>query len=190
MTIKRVEIQGLRTINEGFVRRVIKTRVGQNYVRRQVQEDVRELWRTRKFLNVFADTSVEDGQAVVTLQLQERPEILSVEIEGNKRFTDEQLFKELSFFAGSVLDMFEINQGLASILQKYQEKGYYYAEVELDGRALEAEARVVYRVTEGPRVKVRKVRFEGVRSYPEPRLRLMVRTQTYMWILRSGALDD
>ena len=43
MTIKRVEIDGLRTINEGFVRRIIRTRAGQNYVRRQVQDDVREL---------------------------------------------------------------------------------------------------------------------------------------------------
>ena len=190
MAIKRVEIQGLNTINEGFVRRIIKTRAGQNYVRRQVREDVRELWRTRKFLNVFADTSVEDGQVVVTLRLQERPEILSVEIDGNKRFSDTDLFKELSFFAGSVLDMFEINRGLENILQKYKEKGYYYAEVELDERALADEARVIYRITEGPRVKVRRIRLEGVHSYPEPRLRLMVRTQTYLWILRVGALDE
>jgi outer membrane protein insertion porin family len=190
MTIKRVEMEGLRTINEGFVRRIIKTRAGQTYVRRQVQEDVRELWRTRKFLNVFADTSVEDGEVVVTLRLQERPEIVSVEIEGNKRFSDDELFKELSFFAGSVLDMFEINQGRENILQKYKEKGYYYAEVELDRRALEAEARVIYRVIEGPRVKVRRIQFEGARSYPEPRLRLMVRTQTYLWIFRTGALDE
>ncbi|MBU0617346.1 MAG: outer membrane protein assembly factor BamA, partial [Planctomycetes bacterium] len=188
--IERIEIQGLETIGEGFVRRIIKTRAGQNYVRRQVQEDVRELWRSRKFLNVFADTSVEDGQVVVVLRLQERPEILSVEIEGNKRFSDEDLFKELGFFAGSVLDVFEINQGLENILQKYKEKGYYYAEVELDRRALQAEARVVYRIIEGPRVKVRKIRFEGARSYPEPRLRLMVRTQTYLWVFRTGALDE
>ena len=190
MVIKQVEIQGLATINEGFVRRTIKTRAGQNYVRRQVQQDVRELWRTRKFLNVFADTTVEDGQAVVIIRVQERPEILSVELEGNKRFSNEELYKELSFFAGSVLDMFEINQGLDNILQKYKSRGYYYAEVELDQRALETEARVIYRITEGPRVKVRKIMIEGSHSFPEPRLRLMIRTRTYLWIFRVGAFDE
>jgi len=190
MSIALVEIQGLKTINEGFVRRIIKTRAGQNYTRRQVQEDVRELWRTRKFLNVFADTRVEDGQAVVTLRVQERPEILTVELEGNKRFTDEDLYKELSFYAGSVLDMFEINRGLENILQKYKGRGYYYAEVTLDERMLRDEARVIYRITEGPRVKVRKVLFEGVRAFAEPRLKLLVRTQTYWWIFRTGALDE
>lgn len=190
MVIKRVEVRGLETISEGFVRRIIKTRAGQSFLRRQVQEDVRELWRTRKFVNVFADTSVEDGQVVVAIRVQERPEIRSVEIQGNKRFSDEELFKELSFFAGSVLDLFEINRGLENILQKYKEKGYYYAEVELDERALATEARVIYRVTEGPRVKVRKIRLEGARAFAEPRLRLKIHTQTYFWILRTGAFDE
>jgi outer membrane protein assembly complex protein YaeT len=190
MLVKRVEMQGLLTINEGFVRQIIKTRAGQSYSRRQVQEDVRELWRTRKFLNVFADTAVEDGQVVLTLRFQERPEVLSVEIVGNKRFSDNDLFKELGFFAGSVLDLFEINRGLENILQKYKEKGYYYAEVKLDEQVLERESRVIYRVTEGPRVKVRRIEFEGARSFPEPRLRLKVRSKTYIWLLRAGAFDE
>lgn len=190
MVIRRVEIQGLETISEGFVRRIIKTRAGQDYLRRQVQGDVRELWRTRKFVNVFADAVVEDGQAVVTFRVREKPEILSVEIEGNKRFSDEQLFRELSFAAGSVFDRFEINRGLENLLQKYKEAGYYYAEVELDERALAAESRVIYRVTEGPRVRVREIRLVGARSYAEPRLRLKVRSQTYLWVFRKGALDE
>ena len=190
MNIARVEMDGLRTISEGFVRRIIKTRPGQPYSRRQVQEDVRELWRTRKFINVFADPSVEDEQLVVTLRFQERPEVLSVEIEGNKRFSNEELYKELSFFAGSVLDLFEINRGQENILQKYREKGYYYAKVELDEQALAKESRVIYRVTEGPRVKVRKIVLEGVRSFAEPLLRLKIRTKTYIWLLRTGALDE
>jgi outer membrane protein insertion porin family len=190
MILRRVEVSGLETISEGFVRRIIKTRPGQPYSRRQVQEDVRELWRTRKFLNVFADAAVEDGQAVVVFRFQERPEIRSVEIEGNKRFSDADLFKELAFAAGSVLDRFEINRGRENILRKYKEAGYYYAEVELDERALENEWRVIYRVTEGPRVKVRKIRFEGVQSFPEPQLRFKVRTQTYLWIFRKGAFDE
>jgi outer membrane protein insertion porin family len=190
MVIRRVEIQGLEAISEGFVRRIVKTRPGQTYVRRQVQEDVRDLWRTRKFLNVFADTAVEDGQVVVIFRVQEKPEIRSVEIEGNKRFTNEELFKELGFAAGSVLDRFEVNRGLENILQKYKEAGYYYAEVMLDEQALLTEWRVIYRVTEGPRVKVRRIRLEGVHSFAEPRLRLKIRSQTYLWIFRKGAFDE
>jgi outer membrane protein assembly factor BamA len=47
----------------------------------------RELLRTRRFLNAFATTAVAAGQAIVTFTVQEKPEIVSVELEGNKAFT-------------------------------------------------------------------------------------------------------
>ncbi len=190
MRIRRVEVRGLQNISEGFVRRIIKTRAGQVLSRKQVQDDVRELWRTRKFINVFADTSVEGGQAVVTFHFEERPAIASVEIIGNKQFTDAQLFNELSFAAGSPLDLFAINEGLDNIERKYREKGFYYVKVTLDEQALEKERRVVYHIIEGPRVRVRQIEIEGVHAFPVPRIRLLIRTKTYLWILRSGALDQ
>lgn len=188
--IRRVEIRGLETISEGFIRRVLKTRAGQNYVDRQVQEDVRELLRTRKFLNVIADSTLEEGQAVVVFTVQEKPVIRSVELDGNKRFTDEELFKELAFSAGSVLDRFEVNRGRENILQRYKEKGYYYAEVQIDEEALRTEYRVIYRITEGPRVKVRRILFEGVRAFPELQLRFRIKTRTYFPIFVTGAFDE
>lgn len=188
--IRRVDIRGLETLSEGFVRRILRTRVGQNYLERQVQEDVRELLRTRKFINVVADSVMEQGQAVVIFTVQEKPVIRSVEIDGNKRFSDEELFKELAFSAGSVLDRFEINRGRDNILQKYREKGYHYAEVRIDEESLSVENRVVYRVTEGPRVRVRRILFEGVRAFPEPQLRFKVRTRRYFPIFSAGAFDE
>src|SRR5262245_54278612 len=53
--IKRVEVKGLESMSEGFVRRTVKTRESQPFERNQVQEDVRELLRTRKFLDVRAE---------------------------------------------------------------------------------------------------------------------------------------
>lgn len=190
MVIRRVDIRGLEAISEGFIRRVLKTRVGQNYREAQVQDDVRELLRTRKFLNVIADASIEEGQAVVVFTVQEKPTVRSVEIEGNKRFTEDELFKELAFSAGSVLDRFEVNRGRENIERKYREKGYYYAAVQVDEEMLRLEDRVVYKVTEGPRVKVRKIVFEGVRAFPEPQLRFKLKTQTYFPIFVAGAFDE
>lgn len=188
--IRRVDIEGLQSLSEGFVRRIIKTRAGQNLEIARVQEDVRELLRSRKFLNVTGDTFLDESQAVVVFRVREKPTVATVEIDGNKAFSDEDLFKELAFAAGSVLDRYEVDRGRENILRKYKEKGYYYAEVTLDEIALEAESRVLYRVTEGPLVRVRDIRFEGVSSLPEPQLRTKIHTQTYLWIFRAGALDD
>lgn len=189
-TIRRVEVTGLKTISEGFVRRSIKTREGQPFLLAQTQEDVRELLRTRKFLNVVADPKMEEGEVVVTFTLQEKPEVTTLEIEGNKRFSSETLYKELSFASGQPLDRFEVNRGRENILRKYREKGFYYAQVDIDEKALEEESRVIYKIVEGPRVKVRHIVFEGVTAFSEVQLLLQVKSQTYFWLFRTGAFDE
>ncbi|NWG24140.1 MAG: outer membrane protein assembly factor BamA, partial [Pseudorhodoplanes sp.] len=189
--ILRVEIRGLETISEGFVRRIIRTRAGQPYLEQQVAEDVRELLRARKFLAVFASPpAIEDGQVVIVFNVQEKPVIRTVELEGNKNFSNDDLFKELGFAAGSVLDRFQIDQGRDALLRKYREAGYYYVQVDLDETALSSEARVVYKIIEGPRVRVRRIEFEGARAFPRLQLRLKVRTPTSLWIFRTGAFDE
>lgn len=190
MLIRRVEFTGLRTISEAFVRRLVKTREGQNLALAQVQEDVRSLVRSRKFIDANAATAIEDGQAVVTFNVQEKPEIVGIVVEGNKKFSTEDLFKELSFSARTPADRYEILRGRENILRKYKEAGYYYATVDLDETALENENRVIYRIVEGPRVKVRRIVFEGNRTFAEARLKEKVKTRTYLWIFRAGALDE
>lgn len=189
LRIRRVEILGLQATAESFVLRTIKTREGQPFVRADVEQDVRELLRTRKFLNAFADTRVEAGEAIVVFTLQEKPTVRTVELEGNKKFSDADLF-ELTPVAGAPLDRYEINRGRDQIVEKYKEAGYFYVEVGIDEAALEAESRVVYRITEGPRVRVRKILFEGNRAYSNLRLGQYVQSQTYIWIFRTGALDE
>ena len=122
MTVRRVEVAGLQTISEAYIRRLLKTREDQPLSRKQVEEDVRELLRSRKFLGAFATMRVEDSQAVVVFNVQEKPAIVSVEVQGNKVFTDTELY-ELTPAAGSVLDRYEINRAKEDILQKYKQKG-------------------------------------------------------------------
>jgi len=62
--------------------------------------------------------------------------------------------------------------------------------VTLDERALADEARVIYRIVEGPRVRVRRIVLEGARSFAEPRLRMKIRTQRYFWPFRRGIFDE
>jgi outer membrane protein assembly complex protein YaeT len=189
MVVRRVEITGLKAVSEAYIRRMIKTREDQPFTRAQVEDDVRELLRSRKFLAAFATTSVEEGQAVVVFNVQEKPAIVSVEIEGNKQFTDTELY-ELTPAAGAVLDTYEVNRARDDILQKYKQKGYYYASVTLDQGLLQTENRVVYRITEGPRVRIRHILYEGNRSYSPRLLSTRIETKTYIWIFRTGALDE
>ena len=175
-------------ISETYVAARHQDAQGQPFRRAQVEEDVRELLRTRRFLNAFAATAVEENQAVVVFTVQEKPELVSVELEGNKAFPDDQLFA-LTPAAGDVIDMYEVRRGRDEILRKYREAGYYYVEVTFDERALQYEGRLIYRINECPKVRVRQILFEGNRSFPDWRLRSKVQTRTALWIVRVGAFD-
>lgn len=187
--VKRVDLDGLRNVSESYVRRILKTRSGQNYVRQQVQDDIRELLRTRKFLDVSAATRMEAGELVVVFALKEKPEIEALEISGEKQIKRSDIDKELTIAVGQPMDRYEVGRTRDNILRKYREEGYYYASVTVDEAALD-EGRVVITIVEGPRVRVRKIAFEGVRSFPELALRFRVRTGTYFPILAKGAFDD
>lgn len=189
LMVQAVEIQGLEAISEAYVRRVIKTRPNQPFAIRQVEQDVRELLRTRKFLAAFADSRVADGQAIVIFTVQEKPTLLSVEIEGNKKFKDNQLY-EFTPVPGGVLDVYALRQARDDMLQKYRQAGYYYVDITLDEPLLQSEGRALYRVVEGPRVRVRNIRFEGARSFGTARLRTHVESRTYFWLFRTGAFDE
>ena len=189
MLVKRIEFQGLQTISEGFVRRVVKTRASQPYTLAQVQEDVRALLRTRKFVNAQARTRVEDNEVVVTFLVAEKPEIRTIELEGNKRYSDTELYPLLPL-PNTPLDRYEVNRGREAIERKYKAAGHYYITVVIDEAALSREGRVVYRITEGPRVTVRHILIEGNRTFAELRLRTKIQTRTYLWIFRVGAFDE
>ena len=190
MQIKRVDIQGLATISEGFVRRTIRTRENQPYSERQTREDVRALQRTRKFLTVSAETRVEDNLAVIVFVLQEQPETIRLEIDGNKRFTDQELFAILTFAAGDPLDMYAVNKGREDIEREYKDAGYHYVTVVVDQRVLRAEGAVLYRIVEGPRVRIREIVYDGARAFPESQLASKIASRRYIWIISKGDFDE
>jgi outer membrane protein insertion porin family len=132
---------------------------------------------------------VEDGEVTVTFTVVEKPEVQAIEFEGNRKYKEKDLLKELDFSVGDLLDRFAVNQGRENILRKYREAGYGDAEVEVDQDLLKSEQRVLYRIVEGGRIKVRRILFEGNETFSARELKGKIATKTYIWIFRTGAYD-
>lgn len=189
LPIRSVEFLGLETITEAYVRGLIRSEPGAPYEEATVLQDVRRLQRTRKFDSVLAAPRVEDGQVVLVFELVERPLIVDVVIAGARKFKESELRKELPFTVGDPVDVVALQQGRISIEARYREAGYGMAEVSLDQELLRAERIVRYEIVEGPRVRVRKILFEGNAAIRSSRLIREVGTKTYIWIFRTGAYD-
>ena len=188
--IREIRIEGNQLVSEESIRTTLKSKVGEPYTDKQVQEDVRALLQTGKFAAVHATRQLAGDEVVVTFHVAEKPEIESVEFTGNKKFKAKDLYGDVDLAPGSPLDRFAVNRGRDNIERRYKEAGYYYAKVTVDEEALKNERRVIYQIVEGPRVRVRKILFEGNVSYPARRLQREIKTKEYVWIFRTGEFDQ
>jgi len=187
--IQAVEIVGLERVPEAFVRARLRTRPGVVYDEPQIRADLRRLLETGKFEAADATYRFEDGRLIVSFRVREKPLLADVRFEGNQRISAKDLLAEIGLRPGDPVDRFALQQAVERVEQLYRQSGYHYVRVALDEKQLQADRVAVFRIVEGPRVKVRRILFEGNASFSARRLGRVLETKTYLPLLRTGAYD-
>jgi outer membrane protein assembly complex protein YaeT len=189
--IAKVAFDGLEIVDPIYAQSIVKIAAGATWNPEEIAAACARLAETRKFEgNPFAEAREEDGQLVLVFVVKERPFVSEVTFVGNEKFKVDELLKDIDLSAGSPISEFTIGQARQAIERKYKEAGYYHATVDFDPDVLRDERRVLFRISEGPRVKVRRITFEGNNSYTALELRSKIETNTYIWLFRTGAFDD
>ncbi len=181
-----VHFEGLARVSETFCRGQVVTTAGQPFSQTLLDEDVRRLKRSGKFLSVGTTTDLQAGQLSVTFVVVERPVIQSIEFLGNVKYSDTELLRDLDLAPGDPLSVFAVRQRLAELQQRYQDAGHADIRVSVDEAALRDEQRIVFTIEEGPRVRLREIAFEGNTRFPEGELRRKTTASTYLPLLRTG----
>lgn len=137
------------------------------YDRRRLKEELEEVaarYREDGYVavRVRAEGVVTRKDVVFPLvRIHEGPK-LEVEIEGNRSLSDEDLRGVLTFGESGAFDEQEVEASRQAIVEAYQAVARYFARVEADPPRVSRERVAVrFRVTEGPRVYVRRVEIEG-----------------------------
>lgn len=184
--VKNIEFVGLVRASEIFCRSKMVTAPGKRFSQTVLDEDIRRLVRTGRFVDVRAETTTEQGQTSIRMLLRERQLIVSIEFRGNKKFSDKALSKEFDLAPGEPLNTFSVRQAVLAIEQRYKNAGYGDVGVQLDEGLLRAEQRIVFVIEEGPRVRIRKIKFEGNSAYSARKLRGLIKVKTYWPLFRTG----
>lgn len=189
--IDRVDFEGTKSVDFGYLQGVVRIAPGDAWNRDQIAEACARLQATGKFEGTpFAEARDEDGRLILVFVVVERPFVTSVDFVGNEKYDTDELLKEIELSTGSPISEFLISQAQQAIERKYKEGGYYHVHVEVDQEVLKNEDRVLFTISEGPRVKVRRIYFEGNQSFDALTLRSKIETATYIWLLRTGAYDE
>ena len=188
-TIIEVRVTGQKYRSPAAILADVRIRPGQPYNEDAVREDVQRMLKTLRYEAVSAVKTQTDKGVIVTFRVVERPVIAAVRFEGNKALTEKDLAKVVTVSPGDPVDEYLIRSGQQAIESRYRALGFYKVRVSYDRDALAQRREVVYKVREGPKAYLKKVRFKGNKAFTDFRLRRVISSQARFWPFVVGTLD-
>ncbi|MBX2851504.1 MAG: BamA/TamA family outer membrane protein [Phycisphaeraceae bacterium] len=188
--VREVRVEGLDTTPKKLVENTVRTAVGQPYRQSTINEDIRRLTFLGRFDTVVAKVEDNgDGSIDVIFSVTEQARLLAMRFVGAKRLNAEQLLTLVLLKPGDPIDKSLIDRGARAIELAYAEKGHFAASVSYDKKALDEKRELIFRITEGPRVRVTELRYEGNQVYDDDRLASQVGQESYLWPFVAGYMD-
>ena len=188
--ITKVIIRGLDKVDEGLVRNNIRLQVGDPYDPEIVKSDARTLNR----LGVFESFEISikpniDGDFAIIYEFKEHSLVTEIKFNGNTLVSNSEIETVIPIKRGSVKDAFLINKSKELIKDMYKSKGHYLAEVLDQSNAKDIDGPLIFKIIEGPRVRIKSILFQGNRAFTNNQLSNEIETETALILLRRGELD-
>ena len=167
--VKRVQVEGARSVSARDVRGWLVTRVGVAVDSALLRKDVDRIlkgYQSRGFWHVavaFPRVAMRSRDATVAFAIVEgtRTRVASVEVRGDLGFDQSDVRLAFGLARGMVLLESDLGQRLDRLLRFYEDRGYPFCALRPDVQFDSDGARVQVAVSSGPLVHVNAVRFEG-----------------------------
>ena len=167
-------VEGNKTADANIIKINSGLSAGKEVTSEDIQKGIKNLWSLNLFsdIEIIADRELTEG-VYLTIRVKEYSRLEKIELEGNKKIKKDDLEKELDFYRGQVLSPRYIVKAKKKIKRLYHDKGYLLAEVETITFDAEREGRVIlrFKITEGNKVQVKKIKFFGNQHFSDGKLR-------------------
>lgn len=181
--IKSIRIQGNKRIEVPAIRGRISLKEGDRFSTEVIRDQIRAVYQMGFFEDVRVETEPVAGGVAVVFDVTEKPFITNILFDGNDKLKDEKLREKLTVRNQSFLDQQQVKDSVERLRQLYEEEGYYTARIIPVIKTLDAEKKTLtFFVQEGPRARVKKVEFDGVKSIPVKKLKKPLFTRQYRFI--------
>jgi len=154
----------------------MKTKVGQPYDPRRLAEDVRAIYAMDEFSDVTVATKeLEGGSLEILVTVVERPLVSKIVVEGTKKDVKD-LQNKMPLKERQTFTPWKLKESERVLLEFFQKEGHYGAKVEgVVTEQTASEVKVVFRVEEGQKLKVGKLRIM-CKAFPPDRLKGEMKT--------------
>ncbi|OXU15951.1 outer membrane protein assembly factor BamA [Sedimentisphaera salicampi] len=174
LRIVELKVKGNATLSKSKILSTVSARPGQTLDEQSLSQDTEKLAELDAVQFAYYNTEPVEGGVKLNFVVVEKMLISEISFYGNDKISDKTLSDLVDFDKGDYLEKITLAAALDSIRNKYTEKGYYFAEVKLGEKELE-QGKVIFRIEEGPRIKVTGVRYEGNTVFTEKQLDSVVK---------------
>lgn len=177
--IERIDFEGNRRIRRDTLQARIFSRVGDPYNEETLRRDFQALWNTQFFEDVKLE--VEDGEKpngkIIVFQVKERPVIRRIRYDGIHSISESDILdrfkeKKVGLTVESQFDPTRIKKAEVVLKELLGEHGRQFATVtpEYERIASSNAVILVFKIDEGPKVKVGKIKFTGNHAFSDRKL--------------------
>jgi outer membrane protein insertion porin family len=188
--LKEIKIAGNLRVEDDGIRLHLKSRPGELFDPAVVEQDVKAIFRMGFFDDVQAELLPE---GVLTYAVKEKPYIREVKIQGASQVTKEKIESAFGVGPRTILDRTKVADGVDKVRKLYTEQGYVNAAIDY-AVSVEAsnQAVVTLDISEGTRLLIKKVLFEGNKNFSQSELKDLIATKEewiFSFITNRGVLD-
>jgi outer membrane protein insertion porin family len=191
--VAEVLIKGNKRIESDAIKRIIKTAPGDIMLAKSLSEDLKAVYAMGYFDDIRIEAEEGADGKIIIFQVKEKPTIRRVRLTGNKHIKDEDIQEALNIRTGSILNVNRVQDNIKLIETLYMDKNYHNVRVEYNVKQRDHnQADLEFIVTEGEKVRIKSVTFEGNQAYKDKKLKKLMETEEkgfFSWLTSSGELD-
>jgi outer membrane protein insertion porin family len=181
-TIKDIRVEGIQRTEAGTVFSYLPVKVGDTMTDDKADAAIHALFAT----GFFKDVRLEVEQGVLVVLVRERPAVASLEINGVKSFSKDQLRDNLKYVGlvqGRIFDRSALDKAEQQLKREYVARGKYSVSVKTTVTPLERNrVAIVFDVNEGEPAKITQINIVGAHVYKEGDLLDLMKLSTPDWL--------
>lgn len=187
--VSEIRITGNTSIPAYEIRPHIQSQLGRPVDSDEIKEDLERLYATRWFFDARHEIQKNSQGTVLVFHVVERPIVQKVIYHGNKKVKKKDLEALTGLKKGSAMDPALNRQARRRIQEYYVEQGYNFATVNLIEGNTTDDRRVVFDISEGEKVVVQSIHFEGNQFFSTSLLQTKLLTKKQWFLFWGGQYD-
>ncbi len=180
--IKDIRVEGVQRTEAGTVFTYLPVKVGERIDDEKAAASLKALYAT----GFYSDVRLEADGDVLVVSVQERPAIASIDIEGAKEFTKDNLkdgLKQAGISESKIYDKSLLDRAEKELKRQYTSRGFYSSKVRTTVTPLERN-RVSLRfdIDEGEITRIADINIIGAKDFSERQLLRQMQLTTPGWL--------